>query len=366
MKKVLFLKSDMTVVNDGGTRVVSLLMNELVKERVKIFCISLEKKNEKTAFEMDERIKVNYVDESIKRTRDKFIYKFIYLRNYIKKNDIDIVIGIGMGVSIFSIFSTLGLRTKIVSCEHTNLINKYSQNFYMKLSRYISVKFSDKIITLTKKESLRYQEKYKIKNKKIENIYNFIDTKLMKENKNVENTEKIKIITVGGLVEVKGYDRLIKIATYLLKNKDINWEWNIYGEGSQREKLSMLIKENKLESYVKLKGVSNNIYDKYKESNLYVLTSYYEGLPMVLLEAKASGLPIVSFDIETGPSEIVRDGIDGYLVKNNDLELMAQKIIELIKNQSLRQKFSKNSRGNLEKFEKNRIINQWKSLINSL
>lgn len=366
MKRILFLKSDMSVVNDGGTRVASLLINELAKENIKVFCVSLEQKNEKTAFEIDRRVEINYIGKNIKRIRDKFFYKFIYLRNYVKKNNIDIIIGIGMGVSIFSIFSTLGLGTKIISCEHTNLNNRYSQSFYMKLNRYIATKFSDKIITLTKKEKLKYEKKYKIKNGKVENIYNFIDIQLIKKNKKVENIEKVKIITVGGLVEVKGYERLIKIATYLLKNKNITWEWNIFGDGYQREKLLELIKENNLEKYVKLRGISNTIYEKYKEADLYVLTSYYEGLPMALLEAKASGLPIISFDIETGPSEIVRDGVDGYLVKDNELKLMADKIVKLIENEQLRKQFSECSNQNLEKFEKSQIIFQWKKLINTL
>ena len=96
------------------------------------------------------------------------------------------------------------------------------------------------------------------------------------------------------------------------------------------------------------------------------MTSYYEGLPMVLLEAKANSLPIVSFDCYTGPSEIIRNDVDGYLIKNDDINEMIEKINLLIYDSEKRQKFSKNSRGNINKFKKEKIIKKWKELFEEI
>jgi glycosyltransferase involved in cell wall biosynthesis len=91
-----------------------------------------------------------------------------------------------------------------------------------------------------------------------------------------------------------------------------------------------------------------------------------EGLPMVLLEAKSQGLPIVSFDIETGPSDIVRDGVNGYLVESGNTDAMAEKICNLIESPSLRASFSENSGLDMEKFDEENIVKQWETLITDL
>ena len=94
-----------------------------------------------------------------------------------------------------------------------------------------------------------------------------------------------------------------------------------------------------------------------------VMTSRHEGLPMVLLEAKAKKLPLVSFDIETGPSEIIRDNVDGFLVSPFDINAMSEKICKLIENPELRQRFSDNAYGNIDKFKKETIVAKWINLI---
>ena len=96
------------------------------------------------------------------------------------------------------------------------------------------------------------------------------------------------------------------------------------------------------------------------------MTSRYEGLPLVLLEAKQYGLPIVSFNCPTGPSEIVIDGENGYLINDFDIEEMSNRIIELIKNEKLREDFSKNSMKDTDKFNKDKILKQWIDLIEEL
>ena len=96
------------------------------------------------------------------------------------------------------------------------------------------------------------------------------------------------------------------------------------------------------------------------------MTSYYEGLPLVLLEAQQYKLPIVSFNCPTGPSEIIRDGVNGFLVDNYDVDGMVEKISELIENEALRKSFSNNTLLDIEKFSKEKIIQQWLDLIEKL
>lgn len=128
-----------------------------------------------------------------------------------------------------------------------------------------------------------------------------------------------------------------------------------------------IIKYN-LENNVILKGAVNPIlvYDQYSNYTMFVLTSYREGLPLVLLEAKANKLPIVSFDIETGPNEIVEDNVNGFLIEKYNIKEMAIRINELLKNKDLRQKFSNNAYKNINKFKQDTIINEWINLINSI
>ena len=87
---------------------------------------------------------------------------------------------------------------------------------------------------------------------------------------------------------------------------------------------------------------------------------------MVLLEAKSYRLPIVSFDIMTGPSEIVRDGVNGYLVESGDITTMADQICKLIEQPLLRKRFSDATVLDMNKFDRGEIIRQWENLLNQL
>lgn len=201
---------------------------------------------------------------------------------------------------------------------------------------------------------------------KVDCIYNFIDDNLLFSDFSYNNNT-MKIMTVGRIEYDKGIEELIEVAKLVfLKHSD--WQWHIYGDGKIEyiNKIIKILKDNRLEDNIILKGKSNNIYELYNNYSLFVMTSHHEGLPMVLLEAKAKKLPIVSFDINSGPSDIIRDGIDGFLINPFDCQKMADKICELIENPELRQKFSDNAHGNIDKFSKEKIIKQWCDLIDSL
>ena len=99
---------------------------------------------------------------------------------------------------------------------------------------------------------------------------------------------------------------------------------------------------------------------------MFVLTSRYEGFGLVLTEAKNMRLPCVSFRCPAGPSEIIEDGMNGYLIDCFDIEEMSQKIIQLIQNQELRKKFSEKALAGTEKFDLKNITIQWKNLLSQL
>ena len=106
--------------------------------------------------------------------------------------------------------------------------------------------------------------------------------------------------------------------------------------------------------------------DYYSHAAMYVMTSRFEGLPMTLLETKPYKLPLVSFNCKTGPSELIEDGVNGYLVEEGDLEGLAKRIEELIVIPDIRYKFSEEAQYKLERFDYNSIINKWKELMTNI
>ena len=160
------------------------------------------------------------------------------------------------------------------------------------------------------------------------------------------------------LRHVKGFDMLCDVANKVLHDNP-DWKWIILGEGEERKLLERKIKEYGLENKLILKGNVSNVEDYYKSSSIFVMTSRFEGLPMTLLEAKSYGLPIVSFDCLTGPSDIVDNNKNGYLIEQNNVNDMVCKINKIIEDKNLIKKFSNNSKYNIDKFDIDTVIKKW-------
>jgi GalNAc-alpha-(1->4)-GalNAc-alpha-(1->3)-diNAcBac-PP-undecaprenol alpha-1,4-N-acetyl-D-galactosaminyltransferase len=143
------------------------------------------------------------------------------------------------------------------------------------------------------------------------------------------NRGEKNILAVGRLNRLKGFDRLIKAFSHL-DQKD--WKLAIIGEGSERNNLENLIYDLNLEAYISMPGRTKAIEKWYKKSAIFVLSSRIEGFPNVLCEAMAYGCACVSFDCIAGPNEIITDKVDGYLVKNGDINALTAKMDFLINN----------------------------------
>ena len=360
MKKVCFVKWIIDRV-DGGLKVAVNLANEL-SDKYEVHLVSVLV-TEESFFDLKSNVRYENLSSKKLSMQKHFLKAVLLLREYIKKHDIQIVFGIGMSMNSVGIASTLGLDAVFISCDHTNSIVDIDTKV-KKIQRYFGAKAADKIITLTTEDRDNYIKQYKIDSNKVECIYNWINS--------INNVEKYnlnskKLVTVGRFDKQKGYDYLSKVAVNVL-SKFPNWQWDIYGSGddSIKEKLISELKEGGVVAQVNFMGNVKGIENIYPNHGVYVMTSRYEGLPLVLLEAKQYGLPIVSFNCPTGPSEIVLDGKNGYLVDNFEIDEMSEKICKLIENEELRISFSKKSMNDTEKFSKAKILKQWIHLIEEM
>lgn len=231
----------------------------------------------------------------------------------------------------------------------------------MGLSRELAAKFSDYIIVLTEEDKLEFQRNLNL-NCPIECIYNPI--KISVSNESYKNDSKT-ILSVGRLTSQKGFDMLIDVAKIVFEQHP-NWNWTILGEWEDRELLQNKIHEYNLADKIELVGNVSNVDEYYRSSSIFVLTSRYEGLGLVLLEAKSNKLPIVSFDCKFGLSEIIEDSENGYLVECFNINYMSEKICTLIENESLRLKFSEESYRKMDKFNPNSIVKKWEEVFDLL
>ena len=185
-------------------------------------------------------------------------------------------------------------------------------------------------------------------------------------NIDLKETERTnKIIAVGRLAHQKHFSELIHIFS-AIHDKAPDWGLEIIGNGPDKDRLQKLIDGLGLKSKVTLSPVTSTIQEKYLTAGIYAMTSRYEGLPMVLLEAQACGLPIISYDCKCGPKDIINDGIDGYIIPMGDRQLFADKLLELIKDQELRLRMGNAAVVSSKRFDEERIMRLWTSLFNKI
>ncbi|EGG80610.1 hypothetical protein HMPREF9477_00069 [Lachnospiraceae bacterium 2_1_46FAA] len=362
MKRIMFISWDMSILG-GINQVLVGLANKLSKD-YEVYIVSLVKSGEKTKYILNSEIKgLEYLTEEDCRGREVLIKGRKKLRKLIKEKEIDILFLMGFQVSLPVILMTFGLKCKNVFCDHEALLSRWHEK-KITMVRYMTSIFSKKVITLTKQNAEDYKEKFRLSDKKVDFIYNSITEEVLNNCSEYNSDSKI-ILSVGRFSKEKGYDILVEVARKVL-GKHEDWKWYIYGNGDTFFEIEQQIKKEKLDKQVILKGEVSDVSSIYGQAGIFVLTSYREGLPLVLLEAKANHLPCVSFDIISGPKEIIRDKVDGILVPPYDREKMAETIEKLICDTSLRKKMAEKAEENLSKFSEKEIMKQWKQLIEEL
>ena len=174
-----------------------------------------------------------------------------------------------------------------------------------------------------------------------------------------------KIVAVGRLTAQKNFASLIRAFSRVA---EIHPDWNleIYGEGEEREALQRQIDGLSLEQNVCLCGNISRVQEKMLGASCFVLSSLFEGLPLVMLEAMSCGLPVVSYDCPCGPKDIITDGVDGFLVATGDERMLADRICGIIENPDMRAEMGAAALRKSENYRIEKIIPMWMELFKRL
>lgn len=181
---------------------------------------------------------------------------------------------------------------------------------------------------------------------------------------NYSDVSRHRVIAVGRLDYQKGFDRLIEAWRIIHQHEDCkDWILDIFGQGEWKEKLQDMIEACGLQDCVKLNAPTKQIGREYANSSMLVMSSNYEGFPMVMIEAMACGLPAVSFDFKCGPKDIIQHGVNGLLVKNGDIQGLADAMMHLMADEQLRQSMSSEARKVVETYSEEVVMRKWLELF---
>ncbi|MGW7355085.1 glycosyltransferase family 4 protein, partial [Streptomyces sp. NPDC054784] len=172
-------------------------------------------------------------------------------------------------------------------------------------------------------------------------------------------------VAAGRLYPQKGFDLLLPAFRQVVERHP-DWQLRIFGVGERKGELRALIEELHLYNHVFLMGHTSRLDDELAKASLYVLSSRFEGLPMVMIEAMAHGLPVVGFDCPTGPSDVLTDGREGILVPPEDVEALAGAMSRLMGDRALREKLGAAALRTARDYSPAEVHPRWESLFSEL
>lgn len=176
-----------------------------------------------------------------------------------------------------------------------------------------------------------------------------------------------RVIAVGRLDYQKGFDRLLQ-AWHIIQEtgKFSDWHLDIFGQGEWLYRLKGYIRANNLTATATINPPTDRIQEEYTRSSIIAMSSHYEGLPMVLIEAMSHGVPAVAFDCQCGPRDIISHGINGLLARQDDVPELSRHLSALMDNYELRVRMGAEAMKVRERYSEHAVMQHWISLFRSL
>lgn len=347
--RILFLVE--SLFNSSGIeRITTSLINLLSNDGYEV-AIVICNPDRRMYYSLDQRVATYFLDANFSQ---KFLCRYRFYK-CIKGASPDIIVNVSVQMAQISLPVAFVHKVKVVTWEHFHLKAGSKKGY---LFRLLSSMLSNRTVVLTKKDKSKYPV---FLQRRIDVIYNF---SILQNDRNYHREKEV--IAVGRLTYQKSFDRLIIVWSSLMK-KIKNWHLTIIGDGELREDLQKMIQSEHMEQYISIVPATKDIESYYKRASLLFMTSRFEGMPMVLIEAKQFGIPCISYDCPNGPDEIIVDDSDGYIVQDGNVIKFVEKAEILMNDERKRAVFSRNAEVCFQdKFTSGMMLLKWCNLFKSL
>lgn len=350
--KSLLLVIDNIHFGGGGERVACNICNHYVNEGTAVEIVSFGAYQQKAVFDLNNSVKIHYFDAGDNKIVQKFV-EYIKLKKFLKIHKYDVTMAIGCSPSVILGMISNGSFVSI-GTEH---LHYYDAPKIWSLLRRITYPRLSSLTVLTHHD-LPIVQAINHNACVIPNALSYMPKKRIDVKKKV-------FLAVGRLSPVKQFSQMLQVMKeFVANNKE--WELHIIGKGELREQLIDLISQYKLDSHVKILPYSNDMESIYLSASVLLSTSRSEGLPMTMIEAQSYGMPIVAYDCLTGPSEIIIDGQNGYLIDQDNQSQFLNRMLCMADNIELRKNMSNNAIADRNRFSPESVYNRWNELFNKV
>lgn len=377
-KKILYIFGGFYTPN-GMASIISEKVNYLAENTdYEMYMVLTEIQDKPEFYQLSEKIKrvildINFDELDRMPIFKKIVFYLIKQRKY-RKQLTRCLTDIKPDITVSITRREINFLTKIKDGSKKVSEIHFARTFYRKIDkRYLpkwlnqwlsklwmdslikNLKDLDKFVVLTHEDMENWPE---LNNIMV--IPNFVS----KQSSGKSDCSQKRVIAVGRYSWQKGFDLLID-AWQIVYNRHPDWRLDIYG-GGDNDQFQKLANAKQLSSVVHCFPAIPNVCEKYLESSFFVLSSRYEGLPLVIIEAMGAGLPVVSFTCPCGPRDLIQDGKNGLLVENGNAEQLADKISILIENDDMRRSMSYNAAASVVYYTKENIMQHWIKLFDNL
>lgn len=279
------------------------------------------------------------------------------IRQYLKAHRIEVLVQVDTMLSLFALPAALRLGVRHIAWEHCHFDEDLGRRA-RRWARRLAARYCTHVVVLTERDRKRWLEALS-PHSSVVCIPNPLPFALPVQP--APRTSKT-VLAVGRLVHTKGFDVLLN-AWALVTQRMPDWKLIIVGEGEERHALEALRDQLGLRTSVILPGAFPDITKAYEHASIFCLSSRYEGFGLVLIEAMAFGLPIVSTACETGPRELLEDNNDAAMVAVDDHRALADALLTLIREPAIAERLAIQGKAKASHFAIESIADQWAAIL---
>jgi GalNAc-alpha-(1->4)-GalNAc-alpha-(1->3)-diNAcBac-PP-undecaprenol alpha-1,4-N-acetyl-D-galactosaminyltransferase len=350
----------------GAERVAATLTNEWARRGEQVTLLTIDSRDT-DFYPIDARVRrvglgLNIPAKNWRHSAANNARRVRLLRTFAGASKFDAIVSFGDKTNVLLLLATRGVKVPIIVAEHTDP-RKYSVGAMAGYLRRLLYPRASAVVVLTP-EIGQWARQF-VRSEAVRIIPNPVGEQCLTRLLPAVRGRQHFVLGMGRMGFEKGFDLLLR-AFALCAEKFPDWTLRLVGQGEEQQRLRNLAEQLRIQHAVRFEPVTKEPERVLRESDLFVLSSRLEGFPMMLLEAMACGLPVVSFDCMSGPSEMIRHGIDGFLVPPEDVGALANAMEMLMGNEYERKRLSERAGEVTERFGLPRVMGMWSEVLTNV